>query len=314
MGPYLAAHLRRSKVACVGIGRGDASNAHPIPLDDVRVCDVDIRDRARLRTLIAEIRPDLVFHLAAISHVPTTRQKPELAFDVNVTGTFNLLESMRALDRAARIVFVSSGNLYGNVDSGDSGFSEQQPVHLTSPYATSKFIGEHLVQCYVHDFSMEIVIARPFNHTGPGQSPSFACPQFARSIAAGVVSGRPVHMKTGNLDTLRDLSDVRDVVHAYAMLAELGKPGEIYNVCSGAMVSMAEVVSILAELGGVKVSTECDPNRVRQREIMRLGGNCSKLKHELGWVPAISLRRTMQDLLNYWVARESRPSSDRSSG
>lgn len=304
VGPYLAACLRSRQIDCIGIGNTASLVSHPDSPDGVRTFNVDIRRRADLHSVLATELPDYVFHLAAISHIPTTRANPELAFEVNVDGTFNLLECLRRLHRPVRVVFVSSGNLYGNVDSGPSGFSEDSPVHATSPYAATKLIGEQLARSYVGDFGLDVMVARPFNHTGPGQAPSFACPEFARAIAAGVVHNRPVHMKTGRLEPQRDISDVRDVVRAYALLAERGRAGEIYNVCTGSVISMGDVIQQLAVLGHVDVTTEPDPAKIRPREIDRLGGDSSKIRRELGWAPQFSLSRTLQDLLRFWIHQE----------
>ena len=302
VGPYLAAHLRSQGIECVGISRGATGPTHPVSLAGVRIHDIDVRDRVSLGEVVEAEKPDLVFHLAAISHVPTSRANPELVFDVNVTGTFNLLEGLRQTGSRSRIVLVSTGNLYGEIDSGDEGFREDDPLQPMSPYATSKLIDEQIARSYVDDFGLAIVIARPFNHTGPGQPPSFACPEFARCIAAAMIAGEStVHMKTGRLEPRRDISDVRDIVRAYALLADRGVPGEAYNVCSGSMVSMNQVIDTLAELAHVSVTTQLDPLRVRAREIMCSGGNCSKIRRELGWSPEIPFRDTLQTLLDYWV-------------
>jgi GDP-4-dehydro-6-deoxy-D-mannose reductase len=304
VGPWLAAHLRSLGWDCAGIGRDSESPHHPAPLAGVRLHSIDIRDRAAVRAVIAAESPRWIFHLAAVSHIPAAAQDPGLAYDVNVGGTFNVLESVRALSLPARIVFVSTGHLYGNIDSGEFGFTEDSPLHAASFYGSTKLIGEQLALAYVRDFGLEIVIARPFNHTGPGQPPVFACPEFARAIAAGVVRGAPVHMKTGRLEPLRDISDVRDVVRAYALLAERGATGQAYNVCSGDRVSMAEVIRILAALAGVEVTTELDPAKTRAREIMRSGGNCEKIRRHLGWSPQIPLLTTLRDLLDDSIQRE----------
>lgn len=303
VGPYLSALLRSQGAECVGISYGAESTPHPISLDGIRVHQVDIRNRQALRSVLETERPDRVFHLAAMSHVAGTQADPELTFDVNVVGTFNLFEALRQVAEAGRVLFVSTGNLYGDVDSGDQGFSEDSPVHATSPYASSKLIGEQLARSYVDDFGMQIVIARPFNHTGPGQSPAFACPRFARAVAQGVVRGTDVVLTTGRLDVQRDLSDVRDVVRAYALLAERGTPGEIYNVCSGSMVRMEQVVAMLAEIAGVHVTTVFDPAKARKREIARLGGDCSRIRTDHAWRPEIPLQATLRSLLDYWVAQ-----------
>jgi len=302
VGPYLTAHLRSQKIECVGVSRLPRDPKHPVSLEDVRIHEIDIRDRRELRRVIEEERPDLVFHLAAISHVPTSRDNPELVFDVNVTGTFNVLESLRQIGSQARIVLVSTGNLYGEIDSGAAGFRENDSLRPTSPYATSKLVGEQIGRSYFEDFGLGVVIARPFNHTGPGQPPAFACSEFAKSIAAAHVMSQPsIQLQTGNLKPRRDISDVRDVVRAYALLASGGVPGEAYNVCSGSMVSMEQIIDTLAEIAQIRVTAQLDPLRVRDREILRSGGNCSRIREELGWSPEIPLKETLRDLLRYWV-------------
>lgn len=305
VGPYLAVHLRSLGIDCVGLSQGGSADGHPVGLGNVPVHNIDLRDRAILREFVLREKPGLVFHLAAMSHVPTSLADPETTFDTNVAGTFNLLEAVRRMSLPCRVLFVSTGNLYGDIDSPDEGFSESSAVRPGSPYASSKLMGEQLARSYYEDFAVEVVIARPFNHTGPGQAPSFACPEFARAIAAGIVSRTPVHLRTGPLEPLRDIGDVRDVVRAYALLAQRGKPGEVYNVCSGAMVPMADVVARLAEIARIPVTTELDPAKVRKREIMHSGGNPAKIRYDLGWVPAIPLERTLEDLLEYWIERLS---------
>lgn len=301
VGPHLAVCLRDRGIDCSGFAHGPETN----PLRSaVRMHDIDIRDRAAVGAVLDIERPDYVYHLAALSHVPTSFAHPDLAFDVNVGGTLNLLEGLRRLAIPARVVLVSSGNLYGDGDPGQSGFSEEHPVRITSPYATGKWMSEELGRSYVRDFGLHIVIARPFNHTGPGQAPSFACARFAQAIAVGVVQGRRIHLRTGALDPQRDISDVRDVVRAYALLAEQGAAGQTYNVCSGTAVSIREVLLQLAEIAGVSVTSEVDPALLRPNEILRSGGSNARIHQELGWSPQIPFATTLRDLLDYWIQRE----------
>lgn len=305
-GPYLADYLRSTGIECAGISQGTPIHTHPVSLNGVALYLVDIRDRSAVQEVLKQVKPDRVFHLAAMTHVATSLATPDLTFDVNVVGTFNLLEGLRQLSYPVRTVLVSTGNLYGNINSGAEGFKENDPVHATSPYATSKLMSEELAQSYAEDFGLEIVIARPFNHTGPGQPPAFACPEFARAVAAGLVQHTPVHLRTGRLEPLRDISDVRDVVRAYALLAERGRSAEVYNICSGSMVSMSDIVTILAKLARIPVTTELDPAKIRGREIMRSGGNNAKIREDAGWVPEIPLVDTLQGLLDYWVSQVAR--------
>jgi GDP-4-dehydro-6-deoxy-D-mannose reductase len=300
-GRYLAEYLRTQNIECAGIAPSAIGHGFPPLPPSVRVHQADVRDRRTIRSILASEQPDYVFHLAAITHVAVSVAHPELAFDVNAAGTFNLLDGLRHARPAARVLVVSSGILYGSLDSAETGFTEESPLHATSPYATSKIVAEQLVRSFVEDFGLQVTIARPFNHTGPGQTTDFACPNFARSIAAAMAEGRPADLMTGALEPQRDLTDVRDVVRAYFLLARDGIPGRIYNVCSGNSVSMAEVIRTLAQLARIPVSTHTDPSKLRSREVMRLAGDCSRLRRELGWAPEYSLSTTLQDLLGYWV-------------
>jgi GDP-4-dehydro-6-deoxy-D-mannose reductase len=300
VGPYLAAELRSAGIEPIGISVGDLQVPHPIPLDDLTIHEIDIRDREGVKKIFNDERPELVFHLAAVSHVPTSRANPGLTYDVNVGGTLNILEAARLMEKPPRVLFVSTGNLYGDQDSGESGFNEQSPLQTKSPYSTSKLMGEELALSYSDEYGLEVVVARPFNHTGPGQAPSFVCSQFARDIAEKLAQGQPVHIKTGALGPKRDFSDVRDVVRAYFTIAKNGRAGEIYNVSSGTLVSIREIIEMLSKVAGTKVTTEQDPSKLRAREIMRSGGDSSKLRTELGWSPLIPLEATLRDLLDYW--------------
>jgi GDP-4-dehydro-6-deoxy-D-mannose reductase len=301
VGPYLAAELRSSGLEPVGISLAEAMPPHPISTEEFRIHDVDIRNREAVQKIIAAEHPEFIFHLAAISHVPTSRANPALTYDVNVGGTLNVLEAVRLSEPRPRVLIVSTGNLYGDHDSGESGFSETSPVHTKSPYAASKLIGEQLARSYVEEYGMDVVIARPFNHTGPGQAPSFVSSEFSRAVAECMVQGKPLHIKTGALEPRRDFSDVRDVVRAYVLLAEKGRSGEIYNVSSGRLTAIGDVIQLLSQVAKREVTTERDPSRIRAREIMRLGGDSSKLRSELGWSPQIPFETTMRDLLNHWV-------------
>jgi GDP-4-dehydro-6-deoxy-D-mannose reductase len=306
VGPYLARELHSRGIECVGITQGSPPYPHPVSLQDIRIHEVDIRNRSDVYNVLASENPDLLVHLAAVSHVPTSVSNPELTFDVNVGGTFNILEGLRRLGRKTRVLFISTGNLYGPVDSGESGFTESSPAQCTSPYATSKLVGEELARSYVHDFGMEVVIARPFNHTGPGQAPSFVCSEFARAVSAGMINGNDVVLHTGSLSPRRDFTDVRDIVRAYALLLEQGVSGEIYNVCSGRMIRIGDILSRLGTLANIDVRAELASAKVRQREIDRLGGDCSKLHARTGWKPEIPIEMTLRDLLSYWVQHDGK--------
>ena len=301
VGPYLADSLQHAGIECVGISFAAPEFPHPISLDGITVRELDLRDRDATRSCVADLRPDSVVHLAAISSVPYSVKNPQLTFDVNVGGSVSLFDAVRHLDKPVRVLHVSSGNVYGNRDSGETGFREDEIPNPVSPYAASKLAAEIAARSFVGDLGMEIVIARPFNHTGPGQPQSFVCPEFARSIAEGLRRGEnPVLLRTGALEPRRDFTDVRDVVEAYRLLLLRGRAGEVYNVSSGSLVSIAEIVALFQEAAGVAIRTETDPARLRIREVARLAGDSSKIRSELAWKPKISLPELLGDLLEYW--------------
>jgi len=191
--------------------------------------------------------------------------------------------------------------VYGKGDPGSSGFSETSPVHPNSPYAASKLMTEALAEHYATTFNMRVTTARAFNHIGPRQSEAFVCSDFARQIAEMKLGWRKPVLSTGTLTAERDFTDVRDVVRAYMLLAELGTPGETYNVCSGKARSIADIVHLLVQASGIDVVVETDPARVRPIEVPRVVGNFAKIRSEVGWEPHLALRDTLAAMLDYWT-------------
>jgi GDP-4-dehydro-6-deoxy-D-mannose reductase len=300
VGPYLARRLasRGFEVAGLGLHRGGTTQSNALPAS-VSVFSTDIRDYAELRSLLDEWRPDHVYHLAAISNVVTSFSDPRLTYDVNVGGSVNLFESLRELGLKPRIVHVSTGHIYRSVRSGS--LDENSEVSLLTPYAASKFMSEALARQSVEGYGFETMIARPFNHIGPGQPPGFVCSDFARQIAAIKLGRHEPLLRVGNLAPVRDFTDVRDTVEAYFEIATKGTPGEIYNISSDRPVSMQEIVAALCRLAGVQPRIEVDQARLRPVESLSLYGNSDKLR-ALGWQPHIPLEQTLKDILDSWLA------------
>lgn len=305
VGPYLARLLIRNgaEVAGLGVLPRTAEVRPPMP-DGVRLIEADIRDQGSLLRALRETLPDEVYHLAGISHVPTSFENPRETYEVNVGGVLNLLESLRVLGLHSRILNVSTAHVYGSVESGPGGVDERAPIHVNTPYATSKFMGEVLAKHYWETFGLETMTLRPFNHIGPGQTSSFVCSEFARQIALMRQGKVPSILRTGNLEPERDFTDVRDVVEAYWTVARQGVPGETYNVASGVPHRIGEIVELLADIAGIKVVAETEHTKVRTAEIMRLCGNSSKLR-ALGWEPRICLKESLADLFDYWLTESS---------
>jgi GDP-4-dehydro-6-deoxy-D-mannose reductase len=262
----------------------------------------DIRDAEGVTALFEKIRPDWVFHLAAISSVRRSWDKRQETFETNLTGTFHLFEAIRKYSPQARILYVSSSDVYGVLAPILKPLSEDDRTEPVNPYAFTKISGELLARFYTRVESLDIVLARPFPHTGPGQSADFVCPDWALQIAQ-IESGRrePV-IRVGNTEIQRDFSDVRDVVRAYVLLMEKGQKGEVYNICSGRAVSLNDVLDLLLSSTSVRIDVKTDPLKLRKTDIPILVGDNQKIKRRTSWEPKIPIDQTLLDLLDYWRA------------
>jgi GDP-4-dehydro-6-deoxy-D-mannose reductase len=260
---------------------------------------VDLRDARAVRDVVRAVAPDVVYHLAALSSVGRSWEDPATTLDQNVATAVNMLEALRHEAPRARIVWVSSCEVYGA--SPQLPVEETAPTMPANPYAVSKTAGEQLAAVYADAYDLEIMCARPFNHTGPRQRPIFLVSSLTHQAAEGRVSrATRIRLATGNPDTRRDFTDVRDVVRAYRLLAERARPG-IYNVSTGRSVSTGELVAMLAELiAPIEVEHEVDPSRLRSHEVMDLRGSNQRLRDETGWRPEISFRQTVSDSLAFW--------------
>lgn len=267
---------------------------------DNNICRLDIRDKEKVTAAIAQARPDWVFHLAAVSNVGHSWKKPTETLETNLLGSQHVFEAVREYAPQARLLFVSSSNVYAQQTGENIVLSEDDPVGAVSPYAYSKVCGELLSRFYVNVEDLQVVITRAFPHTGPGQSPDFVCSDWARQLVA-IERGlsEPV-VCVGNTSVRRDFCDVRDVVRAYALLLEKGRTGEIYNIASGQAVALREILDMLFSLSPAKVEVEVDPKKMRKADILSLRGDARKIGTDTGWTPTIPLEQTLRNLLEYW--------------
>lgn len=263
---------------------------------------VDLRKGTDLRQALESSRPQCVFHLAAQSSPALSFAKPVETFEINVIGLVNLLEEARNTIPGSKLVMVSSCEVYGLTGTSDP-LKEDHPYNAASPYAVSKISQEQLTIQYFHTYGMNALVARPFPHTGPGQPEMFALPSFAKQIAGIAKRGGDPTVMVGNLEARRDISDVRDVVRAYALLAEKGRPGEIYNICSGKYITIRRALEILIEISGKDIEIKSDPQRFRPLDIPILWGDNGKIGRETGWQPQFTMERTLNDLYQYWLQK-----------
>ncbi|OGX39144.1 MAG: hypothetical protein A3C53_08625 [Omnitrophica WOR_2 bacterium RIFCSPHIGHO2_02_FULL_68_15] len=260
--------------------------------------DGDLRKPSAAARVIRRSRPARIFHLAGISSGAAAWRDPGAAFAVNAMGTWNLLESVRLLGLRPRVLIASSAEVYGAVPKAHQPAGEDQPVNPISPYGLSKAAGELAARRFLA-MGFGVVIARAFNHTGPGQRPAFAASSFARQIAL-IEAGRhePV-LGVGNLDAVRDYTDARDVVRAYALVLDKAEPGFVYNICSGRGLRIGQVLEILLSLSGARVRVRRDRALFRPADIPAQVGSPARIR-ALGWRPEIPLKKSLKDLLDYW--------------
>ena len=284
VGQWLSAHLK---------DRGD----------DVAIIDLetDVADGAAVRRVMSDVRPDAVYHLAAMTHVGDSWEHPSQVLRVNVLGTAEILAAARAIPELPRVLVVSSAEVYGVVGTDQLPLDEHTATLPTSPYAASKLAAEAVALQAWRGYGQPVMVVRPFNHIGPGQSPNFFVPALAKRIVEARRAGAG-SLPVGTLTTRRDFTDVRDVVVAYRRLIEAGEPGGVYNVCSGRDIAMAEVAHDLLRLAGADLELVTDPALVRPVDVPRLRGDATLLRETTGWLPVIPLATTLADVLASWEA------------
>ncbi|MGB3861613.1 MAG: GDP-mannose 4,6-dehydratase [Candidatus Aminicenantaceae bacterium] len=298
VGAYLSQTLRSPTRVIYGTCYPDRPEDSDRMLAD-KIYYQDIRDAKGLSALFEEIRPDWVFHLAAVSSVRRSWDKREETFDTNLAGTYHLFEAIRQYSPQARVLYVSSSDVYGVLAPVKKALSEDDRTEPVNPYAYTKISGELLARFYSRIEGLDIVCARPFPHTGPGQSADFVCPDWALQIAQIEKGDREPVMTVGNTQVQRDFLDVRDVVRAYVCLMEKGRKGEVYNICSGRAIALKEVLDMLLSLTSSAIEIRVDPQKLRKTDIPLLVGDNQKIHHRTSWKPKISIKQTLIDLLEY---------------
>jgi GDP-4-dehydro-6-deoxy-D-mannose reductase len=283
VGRHLTAHLQQLGDDVVGL---DLDGEQP----------VDVTDAAAVRGRIASAAPDVVYHLAARTHVGESWETVDAVRAVNVDGTAHVLTACADVG-VRRALFVGSAEQYGRVEDPSVPVNEDTPLHPVSPYAQSKADAEALALELAGVEGLDVVCVRAFNHTGPGQSPRFLVPAIAARIARAE-HDRDDDIAIGNLDPVRDYSDVRDVVRAYRLLIEHGESGLVYNVCSGRGVSVAEIARGFVARATRPLHLTVDPSLARATDVPILVGDATRLVAATGWEPQIPLDRTLDDVLD----------------
>jgi GDP-4-dehydro-6-deoxy-D-mannose reductase len=298
---YLARHLVAEGCAVTGSYLMAGEHLLGIP-DAVELAQLDVTDAQACRRVIAEAKPDVVFHLAAQSAPALSWQKPQLTARVNIEGTINVLEAARELP-ACRIVLIGSGEEYGLVKPDEVPIDETQPYRPRNLYGVTKIAQSMLMQLYVQGYEMDILTVRAFNHIGPGQSEDFVVSGFASQLAQIQLGMIPPVIHVGNLTGRRDFTDVRDMVRAYRLAAVKGERGCVYNIGTGVEISIREVLDRLIALCPVPVEVREDPERYRPCDVPVLVCDNTKFTALTGWAPRIALEDTLKDILADWLMR-----------
>lgn len=266
----------------------------------VPAAEVDVTDFAGTAEDLAAAAPEVVYHLAARADVAASWADPAETLRVNATGTLGVLEAARGMATPPRVLVVSSAEVYGSGAGDGTPLREDAPLRPVNPYAASKAAAELLgLQAFLGR-GLEVVVARPFNHVGPGQGEAFVVSALGQRVVRAERDTGLV--RVGNLAAARDFTDVRDVVRAYRLLAQLGRAGEAYNVCCGESRTIAEIAELLTALAAGPVELRDDPALYRPADVPLVRGDPSKLQELTGWRPEIPLEQTLADVLEWWRA------------
>ena len=301
VGPFLIDALMRRGHEVHGVVRrppGPRLSALRVALHTADLCDAHAQS-----ALLADVRPDAVVHLAGMAITATAEADPDEAYRVNLGGTLALLRALRETSHGARLLFVGSSEEYGAVDEPGQPITEDVPLQPTTVYGASKAAAEIAAAQWARAYGLDVVRVRAFNHTGPGQAPAFVCSAVARQIARIDAGLQDPVLQVGNLDPVRDFSDVRDVVAGYVAVLEAGQSGAVYNLCSGRGLRIAEVIDLLRGHARVGVEVRSEPARSRRADAPRIVGSHERATATVGWQPRIPFATTLGDLLADWRTR-----------
>jgi GDP-4-dehydro-6-deoxy-D-mannose reductase len=304
VGPHVSAALRDAGHEVHGAVHRPppADRVAALAVSGDRLHAADLADVRVATDLVRAVAPDGIVHLAGFSFVPAAEREPDAAYRGNLGTMLALLAAVRDAAPRARVVAVTSGHVYGAVRPDELPLDEDTPLRPTSVYEASKGAADLAAGQWARAYGRDVVRARPFNHTGPGQPPTFVCSALARQIAA-VERGTASVVRIGNMDPVRDFSDVRDVAAGYVALLERGRGGEVYNLCAGVGASIAEVLAVLRTHARVPIRVEIAADLRRAVDVPALVGSHARATRDTGWRPRIGLEDTLGALLDDWRRR-----------
>lgn len=269
----------------------------------VTLLETDLSDATSTLHTLERARPDYIFHLAAQSFVPTSWVAPSETVNINLVGQINIFEAIRTLKLDPVVQIACSSEEYGLVLPDEVPIKETNPLRPLSPYAVSKVAQDYLGYQYFMSYGIKAIRTRGFNHTGPRRGEVFVTSNFARQVARIEAGLQEPVIRVGNLDSVRDFTDVRDMVRAYWLAVTKAKPGEVYNIATGEGITIRGMLDKLLAMSKIEVKVEVDPDRLRPSDVEVLLGDSSKFRADTGWAPRIPFDTTLRDLLDYWRER-----------
>lgn len=297
VGKHLIRHLRDDLKWDISVTK---MKNEKVEEKDIKVYDLDIMNLSEIKQVMEQVQPDTIFHLAAQSSVALSWKNPGLTIDVNIKGSVNVLDAVRFLSFKPRILLIGSGEEYGHIRPEETPVKEETILRPGNIYAATKAAQNMIGKIYADAYTMDIIIIRAFNHIGAGQAPIFVVSDFCRQVAQiekGLIE--PV-IKVGNLCAKRDFLDVADVIRAYALLAQKGRSGEVYNVGSGKSISIQEILNLILSKSSHKISVLQEKDRFRPIDVAVIEADINKLQKDTGWKAEISISDTISDVLEYW--------------
>jgi len=301
-GSFLAEHLLKGEqYEIAGTYNSETSLSHLSKIKDkLSLHKVNLLDSDAVDDVFNTVKPDIVYHLAAKSSPGDSYEKPSETILNNMSIQINVLESLRKMKSSAKVLVVSSAQVYGLVDPSDLPINEETPLKPNNPYAVSKIAQDYLGLQYFLAYGMPVIRVRPFNHIGPRQSTQFAISSFAKKVADIEKGKQEPVLHVGNIESKRDLTDVRDTVRAYHLVLEKGKNGDVYNIGSGTSYKISEILEIFISLAKVPISIKVDETLLRPSDSPELVCDTSKLVASTGWKPEFSLEVSLKDTLEYF--------------
>lgn len=301
VGGYLSRALLQEGHTVLGLVQTPPREGAPVP-QRYSYQRVDIRDVAALKGVLGEFQPEVIYHLAGISFVPHAESDFSTALSVNVGGVENLIEAARGIHPHPKLVFASSAEVFGKIGGHELPITERSPARPANRYSLTKAMAELALERAHREFKLPVVIMRPFNHIGPGQTDNFVASTFARQLARIALGYSEPVVRVGNLDAKRDFSDVRDIIRAYQYAATKGDG--LYVLGAGRSVRVGEILERLIKLSKVSVDVQFDPARMRPPEVLEVYGDCTKAAQDLGWTPEMTLEQTLKDIYEEWYQIE----------